>query len=96
MNRYRTTTALPFAHHSQATSVLRRELHRQIVEDDEGNVADWSTLCVLGPTEVFGPRGVVHFEYRGSVRPRRTAALPTHRSAQAAHRAPSTTAARRP
>jgi hypothetical protein len=85
MSRYRTTTALPFAHHSQATSVLRRELHRQIVEDDEGNVADWSTLCVLGPTEFFGPRGVVHFEYVGSVRPRRPAGLPNRRTAQNVH-----------
>ena len=81
MERYRTTTALPFAHHSRATSMLRRELNRQIIDDDEGNVADWSTLCVVGPTEIFGPRGVVHFEYMGSVRPRRPAALDNHRSA---------------
>ena len=76
MDRYRTTTTLPFAHLAGATSALRTELHRLIAADDERRVADWSTLRVVGPQEVFGPHGAVHFEYRGSVEFRRLAALP--------------------
>lgn len=76
MSRFRTTTALPYAHLSGATSALRAELDRQIAADDEWTGADWSTLRVIGPFETFGPRGVVQFEYRGSVEPRRLTALP--------------------
>lgn len=48
---------------------------------DEWSGADWSTMRVVGPTEAFGPHGVVHYEYRGSVEPRRMAALPNSRAA---------------
>jgi hypothetical protein len=75
MDRYTTTTALPFAHLVRATSALRAEL-RRIIDADGWAAADWSTLRVVGPVETFGPRGVVHYEYRGSVRPRRLSALP--------------------
>lgn len=67
---------MPFAHLSGATSALRTQLDRQIAADDEYAGADWSTLCVVGPVETFDQHGAVQFEYRGSVEPRRLAALP--------------------
>ncbi len=83
MTRYRTTTAMPFAHLSGATSALRRQLHREIATDDEEAVADWSTLRVVGPIETFGPSGAVQFEYRGSVEPRRRLSPLRNREAHA-------------
>ncbi|MBN1091298.1 hypothetical protein JKP75_00990 [Blastococcus sp. TML/M2B] len=76
MSRFTTTTAMPYAHLAGATSVLRAELNRQIAADGEYAGADWSTLRVIGPVEVFGPRGALEYEYRGSVEPRRLAPLP--------------------
>ncbi|MGY2127018.1 hypothetical protein [Blastococcus sp. SYSU DS0617] len=84
MSRYRTTTAMPFAHLHGATSALRHQLERQITADDAWAVADWSTLRVVGPIETFGPHGAVQFEYRGSVEPRRLAPLP-NRAARTRH-----------
>jgi hypothetical protein len=81
MDRYRTTTALPFAHLHGATSALRLELCRRIMDDGGSNVPDWSTLRVVGPVEVFDRSGAIRFEYRGSVVPRRLDALPSIRQA---------------
>jgi hypothetical protein len=81
MDRYRTTTVLPVAHLHGATSALRSELCRRILDDGGSNVPDWSTLRVVGPIEVFDRAGVIRFEYRGSVEPRRLAELPNVRRA---------------
>jgi len=75
MDRYRTTTALPYAHLDRATSALRAQLGG-IVAADGWNAADWETLRIVGPVETYGPHGVIHYEYEGSVRPRRLTALP--------------------
>lgn len=80
MDRFRTTTALPYAHLARATSTLRLELGKQIRSEDEWSRPDWSTMRVVGPVEAFGPHGVVHYEYQGSVERRRLAVLPNSRS----------------
>jgi hypothetical protein len=79
MDRYRTTIALPSAHLHDATSALRLELRRRVMDGGESNVPDWSTLQVVGPVEVFDQSGEIRFEYRGSVAPRRLDALPNVR-----------------
>jgi hypothetical protein len=81
MDRYRTTTALPFAHLHGATSALRSELRRRIMDGGESNVPDWATLRVVGPIEVFDRSGALRFEYSGSVKARRVDALPNVRKA---------------
>ena len=78
METYRATTALPFVHLHEATSALRRTLSRRMLEDGVPG-PDWSTFRVLGPVEVFDPRGRIAYEYRASVRPRRPRPLPNVR-----------------
>jgi hypothetical protein len=76
MHRYKATTALPVVHLYRATNELRQELRRTIQDDGTaGEVPDWSTLCVVGPVEIFDVRGGIRFEYRGSVRCRRSSDL---------------------
>ena len=67
MYTYRAMAVLPNAHMDRATSLLRGELYRRVIADDETEVPDWSTLSVTGPVEAFGPRGDLCFEYRASV-----------------------------
>lgn len=80
MDRYRTTTALPFAHLSRATALLRLDLGRKLLDAGGSTSPDWSTMRVVGPFETFDQSGAVRFEYRGSVASRRPAALPNSRA----------------
>lgn len=58
------TTALPYPHLERATAGLRAELRHQL---GAGELADWSTLEVTGPSKVPDARGRVWFEYSATV-----------------------------
>lgn len=79
MDRYRTTTALPFPHLHDATSTLCQDLRHRVMDGDDSRVPDWSTLRVVGPYEVFDRTGAVRFEYRASVLSRQLDARPNIR-----------------
>jgi hypothetical protein len=49
------TTALPYEHLERATAGLRGQL--RLLAADAGEVPDWSTLTVTGPTESVGAHG---------------------------------------
>lgn len=85
-DRYKATTALPSAALHQATSELRVQLRRLVTDGNESRVPDWTTLRVVGPVEVFDPRGGICFEYRGSVECRSLGELPRHPAAAEASR----------
>ncbi|MGY1620235.1 hypothetical protein ACI797_26145 [Geodermatophilus sp. SYSU D00691] len=61
------TTALRDVHHYVARAELRRALTRKVLEEGPDQLPDWSSFRVIGPFEVFDPRGAIRFEYRGSV-----------------------------
>lgn len=82
MDRYRATTVLPFEHLHEATSALRSTLSRRMLADGRPG-PDWSTFRVVGPVEVFDTRGLIAYEYRGSVEPRRPSTLPNIRPSTA-------------
>src|SRR4051812_37716749 len=60
VSTFTATTALPYEHLDRATAGLRAELRRQLAA---GDLADWSTFRVTGPTEVADGRGRPWFEY---------------------------------
>ena len=62
---YAAMAILPFATQDRASAVLRANLRFQL---GPGEVADWATLDVTGPTESVDLRGRTWFHYRASVR----------------------------
>lgn len=62
---YTATTALPYPHLERATAGLRTELRHQLLA--AGELADWSTLEVTGPSEVLDGHGRLWFECRATV-----------------------------
>ncbi len=59
------TAAYPYIHEERATLALRAHLRELAAA--AGERPDWSTLAVVGPTEVAGARGVTWFEWVGTV-----------------------------
>jgi hypothetical protein len=59
------TTALPYEHLQRATAGLRGQL--RLLAVDAGEVPDWSTLAVTGPTESIGAHGRIWFEWSADV-----------------------------
>lgn len=64
---HRAAIALPIELGIAPVSDLRGNLRRQILEDNEDTIPDWSTLRVIGPFERFNNAGQVVFEYEASV-----------------------------
>jgi hypothetical protein len=62
------TTALPYAHAERAAAGLRAEVRRQLLE--AGELADWATLEVTGPSEVPDGLGRTWFEYQATMHAR--------------------------
>lgn len=58
------TTALPYPHLERATAGLRGQLRLGLAH---GELADWSTLVVTGPTPATDTLGRRWFEYQGTV-----------------------------
>ena len=70
---YTASVVLPYPHIFSAVAGLRAELRHRIVDRAGGQLPDWNTLTVTGPTADRDARGRVWFEY--------TATLETPRSA---------------
>jgi len=54
----------------RATSELRGELERKVRATDPLDVPDWMTMTMTGPTESWGRRGEILFDYEATVRVR--------------------------
>jgi hypothetical protein len=67
MEIYEAAVALPLSHVMAATSRLRGDLRRQILDEDTLVLPDWATFQVTAPMEKFDHEGRVVFEYRGTV-----------------------------
>jgi hypothetical protein len=62
---YSARAVLPIENPDRAVGVLRANLQQQLAR---GEIADWDTLHVIGPTESVDLRGHTWFEYRARVR----------------------------
>jgi hypothetical protein len=58
---------VPFSLRDRAAALLRANLRSQLVA---GEIADWSTLEVIGPVEWTDARGRVLFRYQAEVQVR--------------------------
>lgn len=70
MQTYRAAVTLPTANGDSALAALRQEVQRLSQAERGMEVPDWSTMRMEGPEEVYGRRGEILFEYRGTVRGR--------------------------
>lgn len=62
---YEASTALPYPHLEWASAGLRAGLRHRLPTDE---VADWTMLEILGPTETTDGLGRTRFEYRATMR----------------------------
>ncbi|WP_369251858.1 hypothetical protein [Geodermatophilus amargosae] len=62
---YTATAALPYPDLDRAVNALRGQLREILATQDK--VADWSTLEVIGPTEVVGASGRVWYRWAATV-----------------------------
>jgi hypothetical protein len=70
MQTYRATVTIPTANGDTAVVALRQQMLRLSQAERGMEVPDWPTMRVQGPEEVYGRRGEILFEYRGTVRGR--------------------------
>ena len=70
MYTYRATVTLPFSHRERAIAALRQEVARLSTAERGLEEPDWTTMSMTGPEEMYGPRGEVLYEYRGTVKGR--------------------------
>jgi hypothetical protein len=73
MYTYRATVTLPFSHRERAIAAIRAEVVRLSTAERGLEEPDWATMSMTGPEEMYGPRGEVLYEYRGTVKGRNLA-----------------------
>ena len=71
VSTFSATTALPYEHLERATTWLRAELRRRLLNADVHQMPLWDTFTVTGPHPFTDLRGRTWYEYRATMGSRR-------------------------